>query len=112
VLLVCCLSTLLSTTFSMDIGRSGVYGSPMANDYYVKRFGFMFGGGWSGMKGLEALQESIDPMHISHHQLSPILRNHRAHGVREKKMVKLSPIKVDMKKQNKQMVFNRFMAVP
>merc|ERR1712001_364535 len=28
----------------------------MAQDYYVKRFGFMFGGGRSGMYGLKALQ--------------------------------------------------------
>ena len=40
----------------MDIGRNGVYDSPMATDYYVQRFGFMFGGGRSGMHGLEALQ--------------------------------------------------------
>merc|ERR1712099_134713 len=32
------------------------YDSPMAQDYYVKRFGFMFGGGRSGMYGLKALQ--------------------------------------------------------
>merc|ERR1712032_1756409 len=37
-------------------GKDGVYDSPMAQDYYVKRFGFMFGGGRSGMYGLKALQ--------------------------------------------------------
>merc|ERR1712013_837379 len=31
----------------MDVGKGGVYDSPMAQDYYVKRFGFMFGGGRS-----------------------------------------------------------------
>ena len=40
----------------MDYGSSGVYDSPMATDYYVKRFGFMFGGGRSGMYGLEAMK--------------------------------------------------------
>merc|ERR1739840_11962 len=40
----------------MDVGKGGVYDSPMAQDYYVKRFGFMFGGGRSGMYGLKALQ--------------------------------------------------------
>merc|ERR1711962_1691019 len=40
----------------MDVGKGGVYDSPMAQDYYVKRFGFMFGGGRSGMHGLKALQ--------------------------------------------------------
>merc|ERR1712038_881206 len=42
--------------FGMDVGKGGVYDSPMAQDYYVKRFGFMFGGGRSGMYGLKALQ--------------------------------------------------------
>ena len=56
-----CTSTLLmlsmaSLVVSMDYGSSGVYDSPMATDYYVKRFGFMFGGGRSGMYGLKALQ--------------------------------------------------------
>merc|ERR1712130_495583 len=40
----------------MDVGTWGVYDSPMAQDYYVKRFGFMFGGGRSGMYELKALQ--------------------------------------------------------
>merc|ERR1711936_28189 len=40
----------------VDVGEGGVYDSPMAQDYYVKRFGFMFGGGRSGMYGLKALQ--------------------------------------------------------
>ena len=40
----------------MDVGKGGVYDSPMAQDYYVKRFGFLFGGGRSGMHGIEALQ--------------------------------------------------------
>merc|ERR1712210_359574 len=41
---------------AMEIGKGGVYDSPMAQDYYVKRFGFLFGGGRSGMHGIEALQ--------------------------------------------------------
>ena len=51
-------------------GRSGVYDSPMATDYYVKRFGFLFGGGRSGAAGLAALQ-------VKHHliaTLGPILK--------------------------------------
>merc|ERR1712008_180232 len=43
----------------MDVGKSGVYDSPMAQDYYVKRFGFMFGGGRSGMYGLQ-MRNSVD----------------------------------------------------
>ena len=53
-----CLSSLLSCTLCMDFGGNGVYDSPLATDYYVQRFGFMFGGGRSGMHGLEALQVS------------------------------------------------------
>merc|ERR1712002_1355054 len=40
----------------MDLGEGGVYDSPMAQDYYVKRFGFMFGGGRSGIGGIKALR--------------------------------------------------------
>ena len=40
----------------MDYGRSGVWDSPMATDYWVRRFGFMWGGGNSGMKGIEAFK--------------------------------------------------------
>ena len=35
---------LLGLVGAMEIGKGGVYDSPMAQDYYVKRFGFMFGG--------------------------------------------------------------------
>ena len=51
-----CLLLILLPSNAMDYGRSGVYDSPMANDYYVKRFGFLFGGGRSGRNGLDALQ--------------------------------------------------------
>merc|ERR1711874_548105 len=47
---------LLVLVGAMEIGKGGVYDSPMAQDYYVKRFGFLFGGGRSGMHGIEALQ--------------------------------------------------------
>ena len=53
---------MLSTAYlvmSMDYGSSGVYDSPMATDYYVQRFGFMWGGGRSGMKGIEAMKVRI-----------------------------------------------------
>merc|ERR1719500_1942071 len=42
-------STYFNTFMAVpDVGKGGVYDSPMAQDYYVKRFGFMFGGGRSG----------------------------------------------------------------
>ena len=79
--------------YNGEISRSGVYDSPMAQDYYVRwgckhtisimvtimmitiplltrRFGFMFGGGRSGMYGLQALQQVEDPMHAFHSRWS------------------------------------------
>ena len=46
----------ISLVYGMDYGQAGVYDSPMATDYYVKRFGFLFGGGRSGNSGLQAMQ--------------------------------------------------------
>ena len=34
----------------------GVYDSPMATDYYVRQYGFLFGGGRSGLLGVRAMQ--------------------------------------------------------
>merc|ERR1719414_1885626 len=60
------------------------------------------------MSGLEALQESIDPLHQSHLPSAPASTFRNKFG-REKKMVQLSPLTVDMKKERKQIKFNRFM---
>ena len=51
-------------------------------------------------------------MHQSHLPSGPTQSLRQKLGIREKKMVELSPLMVDMKKENKQMRFNRFMAVP
>ena len=104
--LVVTLSCLLVPALSMDVGQNGVYDSPMATDFYVQRFGFLFGGGRSGMSGLEALQESIDPLHQSHLPSAPARHFRNKFGIREKKMVELSPL------ERKQRKFSRFMAVP
>ena len=48
----------VSVVRGMEIGAGGVWDSPMATDYWVKRFGFMWGGGNSGMSGLKALRVS------------------------------------------------------
>merc|ERR1739842_28739 len=64
------------------------------------------------MSGLEALQESIDPLHQSHLPSAPARQFRTRFGIREKKMVELSPLTVDMQKEKKQMRFSRFMAVP
>jgi len=59
--------SLLALSTSMDPGRSGVWDSPSTQDYWIKRFGFMFGGGRSGVKGMKALQESVARRSRGHH---------------------------------------------
>merc|ERR1711892_586142 len=135
--LVCVLVCLL-TSNAMDYGRSCVYDSPLANDYYVKRFGFMFGGGRSGKLGMEALQKTADLSYKSSLPASlynpsglyglSAMRNsvydfpqprkatpsftsrYTLAAVNEKKMVELSPLR--LKSTRKQKPFDRFMAVP
>ena len=51
---------------ALDFGSSGVWDSPLATDYWVKRFGFMWAGGRSGMHGLKALQ--VGPSTINKQQ--------------------------------------------
>merc|ERR1712105_504101 len=85
---------------AMELGRGGVYDSPYAQDYYVRRFGFMFGGGQSGVYGLEAIQRSSDPMHQLHHAL------HHRPPHQEKAMVELAPLKMMTKERRpKQLQF-------
>merc|ERR1712083_180109 len=107
------LLVIVGCSLGMELGRSGVYDSPMAQDYYVRRFGFMFGGGRSGMYGLQALQQVEDPMHLHeaarHHPTHH--HSHHHHQAQEKAMVELSPVVMKSKdRQPKQ--FPRFMAVP
>jgi len=106
-LLILFACTALSVS-AMDIGTGGVYDSPFATDYYVKQFGFMFGGGRSGLFGLKAIQESQDRYHSYHLPSYP--RNYKEISV-GKKMVELSPLMVESKVAKPQM-FHRFMAVP
>merc|ERR1711910_77777 len=134
-LLVVVVVTLAGMVSGMDVGKGGVYDSPMAQDYYVKRFGFMFGGGRSGMYGLEALQKTAEHNYQSHlpstlynpsglyglramrnsiydfpqlTQAKPSSRSSYSfpRRIKEKQMVELSPL------NRKQQTFNRFMAVP
>merc|ERR1712018_406114 len=107
----------------LDYGRDGVWDSPMATDYWVKRFGFMWAGGRSGMKGLEALRKTADLTYSNEIPTSVYnpsgLYGLKAMGavvpeypqlvtqrpltsrrlalplVKEKKMVKLAPLKMD-----------------
>jgi len=132
VLFVC-----LTYVHSMDYGGTGVWDSPMATDYWVKRFGFMWAGGRSGMYGLKALQKTADLSYTNEVPTSvynpsgmyglkamgkyvpdyptPTTPKPRINlGFRraslsspEKKMVKLAPLTVAASNS-----FQRFMAVP
>merc|ERR1719234_492182 len=118
----------------MEIGKGGVYDSPMSQDYYVKRFGFMFGGGRSGMHGIEALQadglvsevngkvevkapaeEMRNSVDTYYKAVLPKSTRVKARKLRtqalqkEKVMVELAP---KMMGESKPKMFHRFMAVP
>ena len=120
---------------AMEIGKGGVYDSPMSQDYYVKRFGFMFGGGRSGMHGIEALQadglvseggkvetkapaeemrNSVDTYYKAvlpkSTKVKAQRRKLRTQALqKEKVMVELAP---KMMGEAKPKMFHRFMAVP
>jgi len=94
----------------MDLGAGGVYDSPMATDYYVRQFGFLFGGGRSGLYGLKALQESQDKYHRYLLPSSP--KSFKEVRTENKKMVELDPLMVKTESKSKPQMFHRFMAVP
>ena len=48
----------------MELGKSGVYDTPLATDQLVREFGFLFGGGRSGVQGIQALQVSYEKVKI------------------------------------------------
>merc|ERR1711874_95121 len=128
-LLASVLVVVVGCVSGMDVGKGGVYDSPMAQDYYVKRFGFMFGGGRSGMYGLKALQadglvaqkKEVKPAVQMRNSVDTYYRNvlptsssspytfNRLRSkplLRAKSMVKLAPKKMGST------YFNTFMAVP
>ena len=45
---------------ALNHGRGGVWDSPAATDQFVQQYGFLFGGGRSGIHGLQALQVTVD----------------------------------------------------
>merc|ERR1711862_874038 len=94
----------------MELGKSGVYDTPLATDQLVKEFGFLFGGGRSGVQGIQALQDHIDPMP---HSPPPLVdRVDNIFHVKEKGVVELSPIMLESSNTRKPKMFSRFMAVP
>merc|ERR1719244_2531459 len=98
----------LACTSGLDLGSAGVFDSPLATDQFVKQFGFLFGGGRSGIEGLQALQER-DPKAVTASTTSPsIVSTPDSENVAARKMVELTPL--TGARGDKQ--FNRFLAVP
>lgn len=126
----------------LDYGQAGVWDSPMATDYWVKRFGFMWGGGKSGVHAIEAFKSASYPsakVGLSANLYNPSgmyglkamdteapeyeypgkpragsgsLTQPRRVYQTEKPMRELTPLMVKMPGDKKDMMFNRFMAVP
>eukprot|EP00092_Neocalanus_flemingeri_P102177 GFUD01130681.1.p1 GENE.GFUD01130681.1~~GFUD01130681.1.p1 ORF type:complete len:113 (+),score=41.77 GFUD01130681.1:143-481(+) len=97
---------------SLELGKGGVYDSPLATDRFVRQFGFLFGGGRSGVKGIEALQDHNDPMPHPPHHSGPTSSHQDMSNIMGKKMVELSPLVVENTKNRKPRMFRRFLAVP
>ena len=123
---------LLGLVGAMEIGKGGVYDSPMAQDYYVKRFGFLFGGGRSGMHGIEALQadglvaeggkvETKAPAEEMRNSVDTYYRNvlptsysssYTFNRLRSKPLLRAKPMVKLAPKKMGSTYFNTFMAVP
>merc|ERR1711874_303872 len=104
---------LLVLVGAMEIGKGGVYDSPMAQDYYVKRFGFLFGGGKVETKApAEEMRNSVDTYYkaVLPSKAKPHLRKLATQALqKEKAMVELAPKMIG---ESKPKMFHRFMAVP
>merc|ERR1712055_824623 len=113
----------------MDVGKGGVYDSPMAQDYYVKRFGFMFGGGRRGMYGLKALQadglvaqkKEVKPAVQMRNSVDTYYRNvlptsssssYTFNRLRSKPLLRAKPMVKLAPKKMGSTYFSTFMAVP
>merc|ERR1711994_556409 len=120
---------MVSCVSGMDVGKGGVYDSPMAQDYYVKRFGFMFGGGRSGMYGLKALQadglvaqkKEVKPAVQMRNSVDTYYRNvlpttttssYTFNRLRSKPLLRAKPMVKLAPKKMGSTYFNTFMAVP
>ena len=108
-----CLLLSPDTCQSLNHGRGGVWDSPAATDQFVQQYGFLFGGGRSGVHGLQALQLSASPLHRPaplHVSPSIIVADS---APRFSGLQPLSPLTINRQgRQNGEVVFSRFAAVP
>ena len=107
---ILCLS---SSVESLNHGRGGVWDSPAATDQYVQQYGFLFGGGRSGVHGLQALQLSASPLrHPAPLHVSPSIIVADS-APRFSGLQPLSPLTINRQgRQSGEVVFSRFAAVP
>ena len=95
---------------ALNKGRAGVWDSPSATDHFVQRYGFLFGGGRSGVHGLRALQSlRQDRAPVAILAARPI-RQERLLGGQELEPLTLTPGTASQ--AGAKLVFNRFRAVP
>eukprot|EP00091_Calanus_sinicus_P002033 TRINITY_DN12058_c0_g1_i1.p1 TRINITY_DN12058_c0_g1~~TRINITY_DN12058_c0_g1_i1.p1 ORF type:complete len:136 (-),score=44.38 TRINITY_DN12058_c0_g1_i1:109-492(-) len=104
-------SSFLLFASCLDLGSSGVFDSPLAADEYVRQFGFLFGGGRSGVQGLHALQDR-DTFQQAPAFQEPSPGSTQPSVVEEKQMVELSPFTPDTSVGSSSKQFTRFLAVP
>merc|ERR1719474_2210193 len=104
------LSTFTYLTSGLDLGSAGVFDSPLATDEYVKQFGFLFGGGRSGVEGLQALQERSS-IHPSPLPKQTKVAMDKSDDSQEKHMVELSPFTPNTGRGGSSRQFSRFLAV-
>lgn len=98
---------LVSGAAALNKGRAGVWDSPSATDHFVQRYGFLFGGGRSGVHGLRALQSLRQDRAPAAILAKRPLRQERLLGGQE-----LEPLTLTQSQAGAKLVFNRFRAVP
>ena len=106
--LVMAVILMVTGAVALNKGRAGVWDSPSATDHFVQRYGFLFGGGRSGVHGLRALQSLRQDRARPAILAARPLRSERLLG-QELEPLTLTP---SASQAGAKLVFNRFRAVP
>merc|ERR550532_3074936 len=107
VMAVMAVNLMVTGVSALNKGRAGVWDSPSATDHFVQRYGFLFGGGRSGVHGLRALQSLRQDRAPAAILAKRPLRQERLLGGQE-----LEPLTLSQSQAGAKLVFNRFRAVP